>query len=435
MSSVFELIVNLVEGIIGTQYYIRYLGYKDEKHKGFTIAVMVLSHFFAITFCNYLSYMTYWDSLSISLTWFLVTVLLLKGRILEKIYLIGLNLVFSDLISIMLFSVFDKWIVYDADGYMEFGPTRIILVVIAKLTEFLLLEIILYFRIREKELVSNSLYIGLDGVVLTTLLASEMLTNIIYQGAYNEYLGNEAKLVVLALGGIDIAVYILCMRLINSNTELLKERMKNFAFESKMKDIRSAEIMHNQIMKIRHDMKNELLNIRLKINEGKIEAAEKYLEEVLNIKLAKRDIVFTKNILVDTVINRCVETCMEKGISIEPKVECIIEGVEEMDMAILLSNLLDNAVEAAVQSEEKAVSLRISRNKNYLNIFIKNSCKERPVKEKAGARTTKEDKLLHGYGRLNVWDIVTKYNGEYEENFTEKEYETFIVLYLKKLTA
>ncbi|MGN0160034.1 MAG: sensor histidine kinase [Lachnospiraceae bacterium] len=435
ISNVFELIANLIEGIIETQFFIRYLGYKSEKHKGITIGIMVGSYFAAVSFCNYLTYMSKYASFFTMGTWFILITILLKGRISEKLFLVGLHKIFICTISIMLFSLFDRWITYDSNGYMVFGAVRIILVIIAKLSEFLLLELVLHFRIKESGLVSNKIYTGLNGIILATLVSQEYLLDIIYQEAYTNQLANEAKVVVVTVLIIDVIVYVLCMNLTNSNADLLRERMKNAAFESKLKDIRLAKELHQQTMKIHHDMKNELLNIRLKLREGRIKEAEDYLEETLNVKLAKSNLVFTENFLVDSVINRCIEKCKDRGIVIENIIECSIDSMEEMDMAVLLSNLLDNAIEAAEQSEEKYVYLKISRMKNYLHIHVKNSCNGKVLKGEMGLQTTKKDKVFHGYGLLNVQDIVKKYNGEYEGNLNGREYVTNIALYLPNLTV
>lgn len=435
ISNVFEMVINLIESIIGTQFFIRYLGYKSEKHKGITIGTMVGSHFVAVSLYNYLTYMSNYAEWLIIIIWFVVIVIFLKGRILEKFFLVFLHNIFICTISIILFSLFDQWITYDSNGYMTFGAVRIGLVLIAKLAELLLLELVLHFQVKESELVDSKIYIGLNGVILVTLVSQIYLRDIIYQEAYSNHLANEAKVVAVTLVIIDLIVYVLCMNLTKNNADLLRERMKNAAFESKMKDVRFAKELHQQTMKIHHDMKNELLNIRLKLREGKIKEAEDYLEETLNVKLAKSNIVFTENFLVDSVINRCIEKCKDRGIVIENIIECAIDSLEEMDMAVLLSNLLDNAIEAAEQSNEKYVYLKISRMKNYLHIYVKNSCNGKVLKGEMGLQTTKKDKVFHGYGLLNVQDIVKKYNGEYEGNLNGKEYVTNIALYLPNLTA
>lgn len=432
---IFELITNLVEGIIETRFFIRYLGYKKDRTAKITCILMIVLHFITVCICNRLTYLSNYTEWIIAGTWLIMLMLFLRGSFWEKFFLTGIHHVLLSTISIILFAMFDHWITFDSRGYMTFGVVRIMLVIIAKSAELLLLEIILCFRSKEPERLSNKVFGWLSCIVFMTIVAHSYLRDIIYQEALANNLTNEARLVSIALFIIDIIVYIMCMGLVNNSAELFRERMKNLAFENKIADIEHIKEMHMQTMKIRHDMKNELLNIRLLLKDGRDNDAERYLDEILNIKLSRSNIIFTDNYLVDAIINRTIDKCKDIGITIETFIECQLKEINEMDIAILLSNLLDNAVEAAQKSEEKHIYLKISRVKKYLYIYVKNTFDKEVLTGTSGLQTTKENKLYHGYGLLNVKDIVTKYAGEYETKYEGVVFETFVTLYLDKMTA
>lgn len=333
-----------------------------------------------------------------------------------------------------IISAFGNLTEYDAEGYMAFGAVRVALVITAKAMEIILLELILIFRLKEAQLVSNRVYAGLVCVVGTTFISQNYLRNIIYQETYTRNSQSEAMVVACSVVVIDIIVYIICMRLMESNAELIKERMKIAAYEGKIKDIEYAQELNMQTKKIRHDMKNELLKIRIKLNDNEYAGAEKYLDEMLNIKLAQKDIVYTGNMLVETIINKGIELCKQTEIKINVDVLCSIEGVDEMDFAILISNLIDNAIEAAMRTSEKYVNMLIKHVNGNLYINVKNSYNEKDARNYREG-TTKEDKVYHGYGLLNVRDIVKKYKGQYFVECSDGIYNTEVVLNMTEMTA
>lgn len=353
---------------------------------------------------------------------------LFREKVLEKLFLIEISSVFTSTMILVLYSFFHRWMIYDADGYMVFGTTRVVMVLFVKGSEFLFYELLIWIKKREKFPIDNRLLVGLNAMVWTTGIAEEFLVDMYYNAAYGDRMQREVAIVTVAMLIANIVVYILCVSLINSNADLIKEKLKNAAYESRMKDVNAAIDLHRQTMKIRHDMKNELLKVRMKLEEQKADEAGTYLEEILKVKLAENHIVLTENMLVDAVINTCMETARNKGISIDVRIKAGIGNIEEMDMAILLSNLLDNAIEAAEKTEEKQIETRMVNRKDYLCIAIRNSYNGEIVRDQSELITTKEENAFHGYGLSNVKDIVQKYNGSYQCDMQDKEFVTYISL-------
>lgn len=431
MQYIFELMINLIEAVIETQFYVRHFGCKSKNKKWLVYVMTALIHFVLVSGINYVTYLSNYTEWIILLSWIVIAILLLNGNIYEKVFIAMLHNSLLCIISIMLFSVFDKIITYSHSGYMEFGVTRICLVIIAKLSELIILEVILRLKISDSGLVGTDTYKIMVSIVIITDVAQSFLRSIIYQEAYDNNLTDEAKLVSVALFLIDIMIYIMCMKLTESNINLMKVQMKNLAYENRIRDIESANIMNRQIMKINHDIKTELLSIRLKLHDGRIEDAENYIDNVLNVKLVSNAVDYCNNVLVDSIINRSREKCKEKGISLQLDIECKIESKHEMDMAVLLSNLLDNAIEAAQHSEQKKIYFKLKKRKNYVDVNVKNTYNGVILKGEKGLVTTKEDKINHGYGLMNVNEIVERYDGMYEVTYNSEEYETIIMLYLK----
>ena len=102
---------------------------------------------------------------------------------------------------------------------------------------------------------------------------------------------------------------------------------------------------------------------------------------------------------------------MEYHIDIETNINYPKENlIETIDMIELLTNLIDNAIEASKNALEKKIRLTIFYQDNKIKINIVNS-----YDANYSNGITKKDYKYHGYGKKIIQDIVSKYNGIYEE--------------------
>jgi sensor histidine kinase regulating citrate/malate metabolism len=78
-----------------------------------------------------------------------------------------------------------------------------------------------------------------------------------------------------------------------------------------------------------------------------------------------------------------------------------------------LDNLLENALEASRDSEEKKVELQITpTNVNYISLTLNNSCSTAPNIKNGKLITTKKKSAPHGYGIKSIKRIADKYDGD-----------------------
>ena len=81
--------------------------------------------------------------------------------------------------------------------------------------------------------------------------------------------------------------------------------------------------------------------------------------------------------------------------------------IKNVDIFCVLSNLLDNAIEAQTFVDNKRVEVFIDENEDVCSLKIYNSISDDMVKafkEDTLFNTHKKDKLMHGYGLKNVND-------------------------------
>lgn len=187
------------------------------------------------------------------------------------------------------------------------------------------------------------------------------------------------------------------------------------------------------VKKIRHDIKNQLSNIRSLIDCGDISDAVDLLDKAAeNVILTQaEEMINTGNNFVDAIILSKIALCKDKGIDFTYSVQPL-QGlnIDVVDLSSLLSNLLDNAVESAVQTSSPFIKLAILKYNAYYTICIENSYKGKTfLKESAGTLvTTKPDNALHGYGTQIISDIAQKYDGSYSWEAQENKFVSTVLL-------
>lgn len=93
------------------------------------------------------------------------------------------------------------------------------------------------------------------------------------------------------------------------------------------------------------------------------------------------------------------------------------------DGCILLSNLIDNAVEANIKVKgEHYILLAAKKTEQLFYLEIRNPMEGKLQQEDDRILTTKTEKEKHGIGLQNVYDILEKYNGEYHITTQNGEY-------------
>ena len=187
------------------------------------------------------------------------------------------------------------------------------------------------------------------------------------------------------------------------------------------------------VKKIRHDIKNHLINIRSLIDSGEITDAVRLLDKAAeNVNLTQSgEMVNTGNNFVDAIILSKTALCKDKGIDFTYSVQPLQElNIDVVDLSSLLSNLLDNAVESAVQTSSPFIKLAILKYNAYYTICVENSYKGKEfLKESAGTLvTTKSDNALHGYGTQIISDIAQKYDGSYSWEAQDNRFISTVLL-------
>lgn len=190
----------------------------------------------------------------------------------------------------------------------------------------------------------------------------------------------------------------------------------------------------NEFHKLRHDMKNHIANAKALIEKGSIEEAVLLLGETgnayKNVTLMDFD---SGNNFVNAILLSKFALAESKNISVNYSLESISNiQIEPIDISSLLSNLLDNAIEASEKADEPIINLCVFKKNAYYVINVENSICENSHLTNGNyvPVSTKPNSALHGYGMQIIDDIAQKYDGNFSWKVKNKKFIATVLLKL-----
>lgn len=189
---------------------------------------------------------------------------------------------------------------------------------------------------------------------------------------------------------------------------------------------------HQLFQGLRHDMKQQFDTIANLL-------AGQHTQEALAIaenqsgKLTMTAVIQSGHPLVDTILTLKEDQARQLGAQFKCYVSAAIEvgNIAADDLASLLGNILDNAIEAITaipQIENRKIRCQIVQDIHYLYIMVSNTVAEDIEIVNDHIHSTKAHRELHGYGLLNVKNIVRKYRGRCHFKCANKVFTVKIIL-------
>lgn len=199
-----------------------------------------------------------------------------------------------------------------------------------------------------------------------------------------------------------------------------EERQKSILIEQQFKmqlnHSNNIEGLYKEIRSVKHDMTNHLICLKNLAADNNIEDIKKYLYSISKT-ISKLDFkIKTGNSISDAVITEKLNIAKSKGIEficdfLIPK-DILMEPI---DLCVILSNTLDNAIESCVNITDTNIAKKILIKSYirdiYLIIEVSNTNVKKLQYNKNKIISTKLDKSNHGMGLSNIETAVKKYNG------------------------
>lgn len=181
--------------------------------------------------------------------------------------------------------------------------------------------------------------------------------------------------------------------------------------------IKNLENAYNRTRNFRHDIKNHLLTMNILAENGDLPEIKKYLKEMSGITDESSYVKITDISAVDAILNEKLYEAQGDSITTNYDVVNMTDNnIKALDLCIILSNALDNAIEANRKIEDpdmRYIKLKIHGDENHTVVSVSNPTSQTPIKISDNSYlTSKKDTSSHGFGLKSIESTAKKYDGE-----------------------
>ncbi len=221
-----------------------------------------------------------------------------------------------------------------------------------------------------------------------------------------------------AIFGIVLNVVLMYM-IQNLKTKMQVEEDLAGLYRQRQYELEYYKITQNhleQMREARHEYLNQMQTAFMMIQSGnsnekaKLLLAESY-KQLMDAKL----IVYCDNPVVNAVISVKAVKAKENGVDFQVESQKVeMDGMEAIDICSLISNMLDNSLEACLRMPkdmDRHLTLTTMVKGGYQIIKTENTYYNKEH-EPNFWRTSKKDRINHGYGMKLIERICKKYKGE-----------------------
>lgn len=342
------------------------------------------------------------------------------------VYYTGLVVAFylTDILSILLLQLmFQAGIIY----FINETAYYMVLIITIRFVEFIVLKILVnVIRRRQKEQITRRQMLN------SFLLPVFSIINLFSMMYFMQVYPSEGSILLFEINialliGLNI-YFTSVFDIITQNTHL--ENELNLYVQQQVIHSRyyeSLEQKYDNTRKLVHDIRNHILAMEHLYEEQQNLIGCQYTKDVHDILNQLGQKYYTSCKILNIILNDKVQIMQAHDIEADIKIsEVDLSFIREVDITTLFANILDNAIEAAADSQDKRIILRVVMIHDFISINLKNSMLKEPVKTSRGFLSTK---LSHeGLGLKNVERVIAHYKGDVQYEWGEQYFITRIML-------
>ena len=360
------------------------------------------------------------------LTSIIYAFVLSKDRLIERL-IMGLSFYIIYIYSIRSCDTF-SYIILNTKDYIKNDPTSVKVDILRSVFSLLLisLEVVVLsiFNTRKCKVIDNR------GALILPLI-------FIVVHFYQSF-SNKGSWVDNAIGNtlFIIILYLIYIMFYLASQEYNKKIEYQFIANQNNQKLEQINLLNNSyddFKKIRHEIKNQYAIMATLLENKEYDKLEQLFGSFNNQLLEIVKYYDCGNEIINPILN--IEASKAKNKNIKTDFNVVVSpkiSIEDSDIISLLSNLVDNAIEAIERYKcyDKPVVLKIWEQNNNLFITTKNYAPSNEIDINL-LSTKKEDKDSHGFGIKIIKKIVKKYDGYFKFSSINNEFIVDIYLPMK----
>jgi len=310
---------------------------------------------------------------------------------------------------------------------------------VASVLAYLLVKVIMFFLVLviRKQFARKSMEKMLDTEwlrflffpIFTITAISAMLSVFEYVQTIEQ--ANLLAVIAFGMVGMNIIVFYLINDIVEREMKIHENKVFQIQARDQLEMYKSiSENFDNQKRKT-HEYKNQISCIESLLDKKQYSKLEEYVKKINGSLNNEPDTINTNNVIVNAILNTKYQEADAKGIVFVFRVNDLSElKIKDEDVVTILSNLLNNAIEACETCEgKKVIKFKFVKEDDMTIIAVKNTFNYDVKYENGEIKSTKTTNVdEHGVGIKNVLKSIEKYGGSYVIEDKNKEFFFSIII-------
>lgn len=242
---------------------------------------------------------------------------------------------------------------------------------------------------------------------------------------------NVLYAIAIGMVSMNLVLYHLINSIVVREMKLHEKKMFELQVKEQMETYRSISESYDKQKQKAHEFKNKILCIQALLKQQEYEKLEEYVEGI-GEKIAQDKNAFdTNHVIVNVILNTKYEEATKKQIAFAVQINNLADiGISDEDIVVLLSNLLNNAIEACAKcKEQKAIQMKFVAEEKEIILAVNNTCENIVVYENNEIKTSKViSPEEHGIGIKNIIKVIEKYDGYYNIEHSQNHFYFSIII-------
>lgn len=239
---------------------------------------------------------------------------------------------------------------------------------------------------------------------------------------------------ILALLG-NINLFYMFIRYNKMKEEQMLHEVGKAKYEEKKKHYNKIKSLDEKYRELLHNINHYLRQIGIYAENNQTDKIKQVLAD-LEIEFIKGEKeIICANVFLNSILADFKERALKEQVCIELFVETgfKIEFIKETDLVVVLGNLLDNSLEAAKKCKKGKINASFfMQNQGLLSIiYIANTYNGLINKRNRNFVSTKSEQGVHGIGIKSVNNIIDRYNGYMQQEYSDSIFKTTVIIPLK----
>lgn len=257
---------------------------------------------------------------------------------------------------------------------------------------------------------------GMILIVTGNLLSAAVC--ILYEAFYSArglvHLG-FSSLVFISLYIINLVSYMMIFFVCRERNNVIALKAEKQIADTHAELMQLSEKNLGYIRQLRHDIKNQYSYINMLLENDQYAEVKKYFKSLGDDVIIPLSYIDSGNKNIDAILN--MEMSKANAYDVEMDIKVIVPPIlpfSDSALCSIVSNLVDNAIEACIRNDmkEEGVSIQIYPRHDYLYICVSNHLpSDTDTDRLLTLNTSKTDHSQHGFGTRIIKRLVQEYNG------------------------